>query len=367
MKKSLVALAVLAASGSTFAQSSVTLYGRIDLGLVSNSSAAGVAGASPKLSMASGQAGASRFGVRGTEDLGGGLKADFLVEAGLAADTGGVTQLGDRNIYAQLSGGMGAVRLGRFLNPQLLQVGKFSAFGTDYAGSGGNIMHVEAARYNNAVSYTTPTISGFSATVMTAFEESNTFRVAQPQGATASTSSTANNASSPTGNAVPAIKKPVNIGLSYANGPVSVGVAIANDGVSGPKSVTNFGASYNLGFATLMAQIETNENITSVAGKDAYLIGATAPMGAGLLRVSMGKRDASGIEFAAVPAITTSAAFQPANSTPNISAYKSLASVGYDYNLSKRTALYATYTRAEAFSAAIGKFNVVQLGVGHNF
>ena len=94
-------------------------------------------------------------------------------------------------------------------------------------------------------------------------------------------------------------------------------------------------------------------------------------MGAGLWRVSMGKRDAAGIEFAAVPAITsgtsTSAAFQPGNSTPNISVYKDLASVGYDYNLSKRTALYATYTRAEAFSAAMGKFNVVQLGVAHNF
>ena len=371
MKKSLVALAVLAASGSTFAQSSVTLYGRIDLGLVSNSSAAGVAGASPKLSMASGGAGASRFGVRGTEDLGGGLKADFLVEAGLAADTGGVTQLGDRNIYAQLSGGMGAVRVGRFLNPQLLQVGKFSAFGTDYAGSAGNIMHIEGARYNNAVSFTTPTVGGFSATVMTAFEESNTFRVAQPQGATASTSATANNASSGTGNGVPATKKPLNIGLNFANGPVSVGFAIANDGVSGPDAVTNIGASYNLGFATVMAQFETNKNITAVAGKDAYLIGATAPMGAGLWRVSMGKRDAAGIEFAAVPEITsgtsTSAAFQPGNSTPNISLYKSLASVGYDYSLSKRTALYATYTRAEAFSAAMGKFNVVQLGVAHNF
>jgi predicted porin len=364
MKKTLIALAAVAAT-SAFAQSTVTLYGRIDLGAVYNSSATNIKGSTPKLSMASGGAGASRFGVKGSEDLGGGLKADFLIEAGVAADTGGVTQLGDRNVYADLNGGFGAVRVGRFLNPQLLQVGKFAAFGTDYAGSGGNIMHVEGARYNNAVSYSTPAFNGFSATVMTAMEESNTFRVAQPLSASAST--TAFNASSTTGNAVPATKKPVNIGLNYAQGPIAVGVAYAENGVSGPKGLTNFGASYDLGVAKIMAQYETNSNITDVAGKTAYMLGVTAPMGAGLLRAAYGAREAKGIEFAAVPAISTNNGFSPANSTANISAYKNLASIGYDYNLSKRTSLYATYTRAEAFAAAIGKFTVVQAGIAHNF
>ena len=286
--------------------------------------------------MASGQAGASRFGVKGSEDLGGGLKADFLVEAGLAADTGGVTQLGDRNVYADLNGGFGAVRVGRFLNPQLLQVGKFAAFGTDYAGSGGNIMHVEGARYNNAVSYSTPVISGFSATVMTAFEESNTFRVAQPVGAT-NTSTAFTNLSSTTGNAVPAYKKPMNIGLNYANGPIAVGLAYAKDGVSGPKGLSNVGASYDLGVAKVMAQYETNSNITATTGKTAYMVGLTAPMGAGLVRAAYGARKSAGIEFASVAALSTTSGFQPANSTASISAYKNLASVGYDYNLSKRT------------------------------
>ncbi len=367
MKKTLIALAVLTVSGAAFAQSTVTLYGRIDLGAAYNSSATNIKGSTPKLSMASGQAGASRFGVKGTEDLGGGLKADFLIEAGVAADTGGVTQLGDRNVYADLNGGFGAVRVGRFLNPQLLQVGKFAAFGTDYAGSGGNIMHVEGARYNNAVSYTTPAIAGFSATVMTAFEESNTFRVAQPQGATASTSSTASNASSTTGNAVPATKKPVNIGLNYANGPIAVGLAYAENGVSGPKGLTNFGASYDLGVAKIMAQYETNSNITAATGKTAYMLGVTAPVGAGLVRAAYGARKSAGIEFAPVAALSTTSGFSPANSTANISAYKNLASVGYDYNLSKRTSLYGTYTRAEAFSTAIGKFTVVQAGIAHTF
>ena len=341
----------------------MTLYGRVDLGATYNSSATNIKGSTPKLSIGSGGAGASRFGVKGTEDLGGGLKADFLIEAGVAADAGGVTQLGDRNVYLDLNGGFGAARVGRFLNPQLLQVGKFAAFGTDYAGSGSNILHVEGARYNNAISYTTPAFNGFSATVMTAMEESNTFRIAQPLTATAGTF----NAATLSSVAVPATKKPVNIGLNYANGPIAVGVAYAENGVSGPKGLTNFGASYDLGVAKIMAQYETNSNITAATGKTAYMLGVTAPMGAGLLRAAYGARESAGIEFAAVPAIGTTATYSPTNSTANVTAYKNLASIGYDYNLSKRTSLYTTYTRAEAFASSIGKFTVVQLGVAHNF
>jgi predicted porin len=363
MKKSLIALAAVAAAGAVSAQSSVTLYGRVDLGLSYNGSAAGVKGASPKLTVGSGGAGASRFGVRGTEDLGGGLKANFLIEAGVAADAGGVTQLGDRNVYADLSGGFGAVRIGRFLNPQLLQVGKFSAFGTDYIGSGSNIMHVEGARYNNAVSYTTPAIGGFSATLMTAFEESNTFRIAQPLTGTAATAGL--NAAATSGLGVPATKKPVNIGLNYAAGPIEIGVAYAKDGVSGPKALTNIGASYKLGAVKLMAQYETNSNITAAAGKNAYLIGATAPMGAGLLRATYGKRDAAGIEFRNVIALGTNNPYTPSNSTSNVSVWKTLAAVGYDYNLSKRTSVYGAFARNK--TQANTSFTTYQMGVAHNF
>jgi len=377
MKKSLIALATLAAvSGTAMAQSSVTLYGRVDLGVNYTGLNPGVGGLSPKWSMASGGAGASRFGVRGTEDLGGGLKANFLIEAGVAADTGGVTQLGDRNVYVDLSGGFGSVRLGRFLNPQLLQVGKFSAFGTDYIGSGSLIMHVEGARYNNAMAYTTPSMGGFSATVMTAFDEANTFRVAQPQGATASTSATASNASSASGNAIPALKKPINIGLNYDAGPLSLGLAYARNGASGPDALINVGASYNLGVARVMAQWERNDNLP--AGQDtAYLIGATAPVGAGLLRVTAGKREGAGRDWAAVPALTSTPAvgsatslqaFTPANSSPSVGVWGTLFAVGYDYNLSKRTSLYTAIaknkTNAQAGSVSFTSF---QAGVAHTF
>jgi predicted porin len=83
MKKSLLALAVLAtAAGGASAQSSVTIYGKVDLGLVLDSG--GAAGKSVRVS--SGVTGGSRLGFKGVEDLGGGLKAAFQFETGFCAD-----------------------------------------------------------------------------------------------------------------------------------------------------------------------------------------------------------------------------------------------------------------------------------------
>src|ERR1700760_1804815 len=92
MKKSLLALAVLAvASGAAFAQSSVTLYGKVDLGLVMDSGNA----AGHSIRIDSGVTGGSRIGFKGVEDLGGGMKAAFQLETGFCADSAaGVTSNG---------------------------------------------------------------------------------------------------------------------------------------------------------------------------------------------------------------------------------------------------------------------------------
>src|SRR5471032_452500 len=90
MKKSLLALAVLTAfTGAAFAQSSVTIYGKVDLGLVLDS---GGAGKSVRIS--SGVTGGSRLGFKGVEDLGGGLKAAFQLETGFCADSAANTSGG---------------------------------------------------------------------------------------------------------------------------------------------------------------------------------------------------------------------------------------------------------------------------------
>src|SRR3954469_8035606 len=94
MKKSLLALAVLTAvTGAAYAQSTVTLYGKIDLGLVLDSGNAN--GKSVRIS--SGVTGGSRLGFKGVEDLGGGLKASFQLETGYCADSAAPTSVPVKN------------------------------------------------------------------------------------------------------------------------------------------------------------------------------------------------------------------------------------------------------------------------------
>ena len=116
MKKSLLALAVLTAvSGAASAQSSVTLYGKVDVGLVYDSGST----AGKSLRIDSGITGGSRIGFKGVEDLGGGLKASFQLETGFCADGAngatqpnfctGSNQFMGRQAYGALSGGFGSI------------------------------------------------------------------------------------------------------------------------------------------------------------------------------------------------------------------------------------------------------------------
>lgn len=120
MKKSLLALAVLTAiSGAASAQSSVTLYGKVDVGLVYESGNP----AGKSLRVDSGITGGSRIGFKGVEDLGGGMKASFQLETGFCADGAngatqpnfctGSNQFMGRQAYGALSGGFGSVSGGR--------------------------------------------------------------------------------------------------------------------------------------------------------------------------------------------------------------------------------------------------------------
>lgn len=115
MKKSLLALAVLGAfAGAASAQTNVTIYGVVDAGITHEN---GAAGSVTKL--ATGVQSGNRLGFKGTEDLGGGLKANFQIENGFNLDTGTQRQgaLFGRQAYVGLSGNFGAINLGRQYNP----------------------------------------------------------------------------------------------------------------------------------------------------------------------------------------------------------------------------------------------------------
>ena len=197
MKKSLVALAVLAAAGAASAQSSVTLFGIVDasIGHISGSN-----GGASRTYMGKSGLNSSRLGFRGVEDLGGGLAASFWLEGALGNDDGTAGQLGTggfdfrRRSTISLSGNFGEIRLGRDLTPTHHNDDVFSPFGT--VGVGANMVfaalnsaqgfnpnggvnpitgNVNQIRASNSIGYFLPSnLGGFYGQAMYALAENTT-------------------------------------------------------------------------------------------------------------------------------------------------------------------------------------------------
>jgi predicted porin len=178
MKKKLIVLAIasLLSAPTAFAQSSVTLYGSIDYGYTSlggndakththtdpNTGVTTTYGkVKSRTGLDSGISKANRLGFKGTEDLGNGLKAVFVLEEGLNGDTGAMFKTGNRQSYAGLSGGFGTIAFGRQRSPQHVFTGAVDPFGKDGFGSVGNVL-MQDRRADNIATYVSPNWGGFS-------------------------------------------------------------------------------------------------------------------------------------------------------------------------------------------------------------
>ncbi len=306
MKKSLLALAVLGAfAGVASAQTNVTVYGLVDAGLTFEGG--GAAGSVTKL--ATGVWNGNRLGFKGTEDLGGGLKANFQIESGFNLDTGTGRQgaLFGRQAWVGLSGNFGAVNLGRQYTPLFVALDSVDPFGTGLAGTTSNLMNPSNVRTNNAISYSTPAMGGFSANVL--------YGLGEVAGNTSANR---------------------NIGLSagYANGPVNVVLAHDNtNNVANTLSnkLTLLGGTYDFGVAKLHAAYEVEKvefdsgpfvSGASVGDFRDFMVGVSAPVGGGTVMASFIKKS-------------------DRISGSNLGA-KQFA-LGYGYPLSKRTKFYAAY------------------------
>ena len=297
MKKSLLALAVLTAfSGAASAQSSVTLSGGVDLG---------VQRINGQWSMATAGSSRSSFTLSGTEDLGGGMRAMFVLNHRFRPNTGEINNPGGasnfyRNSWVGLAGGFGDVRLGRILMPLQDFNGGYDPFGTDTVGSTHTGGINATIRATNAIYYRSPSMGGLQLHAAIAAAEG---QIAGEQGGTA---------------AKPLNKeRPLGLGVVYAAGPLKV--AVAFDKNSADQKTTGLYGSYNLGVATLMGQFEkgdTNITTASLVNKrvDRWSLGATVPMGAATIKAGYTRWSDEDI--------------------------KKLG-LGVDYNLSKRTQLYA--------------------------
>jgi len=323
MKKTLVALAVLAASGAAMAQSSVTLYGIADVyvGKTKGSSAA----------MGTGGVSGSRLGFKGSEDLGGGLTAIFNFEQAIdltngstrfeltdpQVSTSGVPKTFGRQANVGFSGGFGTVKLGRSLNAM------DDVFGMSNSGFD-SILSANAIwlnKYNGAADaqlyYATPAFAGFTAAVST-----------QLKGNTAGNELTAFN-------------------VAYASGPISVALGYEKDEANGDQKGTMLNGSYDLGMAKLLASYYTTDNTGGVAGAEvnSFQIGADVPLSS---------------------ALTLSVGY--ASSKPKGGQSDSGFGVAASYSLSKRTSIYAgvrAENRKTSNAQADGDFYAV--GVRHAF
>lgn len=334
MKKTLVAIAALAVVGAASAQSSVTLYGRIDASLASQKTEVGGTTTDDKgAQIRAGAHTGNRWGLRGSEDLGGGLKAIFQLEQGFSVDTGEAssTRQFHRQAYVGMTGGFGSLTVGRQYDLLDVAYGNYDAFGysgygaMNYVfnkGAGGDVI----GRQDNSVIYTSPNLGGFTVSGLWAPGENKT-----------TTNSAGNN---------------YGLMAAYANGPVGVGaVWQSNKATGGISATTNglIGASYDLGAAKLFGQYQETNNKPANSKDDGFQIGAVIPLGAPSLMVSYASED-------------TKVNGSKTQETTGLS-------LMVQYPLSKRTYVYAAYLNGEIdpVVGATTKQRNFGLGLVHNF
>jgi predicted porin len=345
MKKSLLALAVLGAfAGSAVAQSSVTLYGVADANITSAKG-----GTNRLTSVGSGGLNGSRWGLRGSEDLGGGLKANFVLESGYGIDTGNSQQgsrLFGRASWVGLGGGFGEVRIGRQYTPigaATDEIGPMGTKGADLfavANSSGNAFY----RTDNAIDYLSPNFGGLTFDI----QYSTQFNGAE--------------LNKPNKN----FGQHYGFNVIYKGGPVKAGLAYleVKDTVLNTAALTaNEKAKGLFGFVGV-----TFAGVTVTGAYDKTDVGAPKD------RVTFGLS----VE-APVGPVALSAAVAKAKDTTgaaNVSDDATLFTVQAVYNLSKRTALYTFYTGvSNGQFAALGfnspaadkKSDQLQLGIRHRF
>jgi len=342
MKKTLVAVAAMAAVTGAMAQA--TIYGNIDQAITKSRTT--VAGTQTKSStgMSSYQMGSSQIGFKGEEDLGSGLKASFLHEMGVFTEQNGSVLT--RQAYVGLSGGFGALRAGKQYSPAFFNLIGSDPFGAT-GGSGGTYVgnllignqgvYVDnPLRQANAIQYEAPTfVPGVRIALTKVLAGADT----------------GNGSGAKTGDST-------GYALLYTSGPLNVGFtsdsikaqSVAGTGLTAaPTSttkLTTFAAQYDLGMAKV--SYHDGKIMNNGRGTETSMTGIAIPMGAatlmfttstGKINTSAGDNKLKGMQY------------------------------GGNYALSKRTVAYLHINNSTSTSAAnvATKVNGYGLGIHHSF
>ena len=325
MKKSLIALAVAGAFAAPAfaATSNVDVYGKLHMSVSVYDDQNDVF---EDIQFSSN---ASRIGFKGAEDLGGGLSAIWQIESGVNLDeqNGGVA---NRNSFVGLSGGFGTVLLGNHDTPLKLVGRAVDLFGDTIADSRNVLGGGSDTRADNVLAYVSPNFSGFA--FAAAYSTDPFAGVATPVA---------------TGDA--ADMGVYNLNATYTNGPIYVGLAYGDgDGheALGLGAHIRAAGGFTFGNAKIVAQYDSLEADTALGSGDydAYMVGGSYTMGAIVLKANY-----------------------MAGEFDNIAVEPEQFTIGADYNLSKRTALYALYADASegvALGAGAGSSDILGPGIG---
>jgi predicted porin len=318
MKKQ-IALGLLAAvaAGGAFAQSSVTVYGRLNVTLESQKH-----GDDDRISEVVNNA--SRIGFKGTEDLGGGLKAGFQIEHGFDPTTGAAAgTFWGRQAEVNIGGAFGTVRLGTFTPESYYATADYISMHNHDTGTSSDALYAFAPWSNtNKVGYASPVFSGFQ------------FHAAVSEG----------NATT---------ERAYDLAGNYDAGPLHVGVGFAKQDEIKQAAVR---VLYEFGAFTIGGYYQRDANAWGVlnaspvgyGSRNTFRLSGMYAFGANELHLNVGRAG----EYKDVD---DSAATQ--------------WTVGYNYNLSKRTKVYAFYTRLSDGDAGVygGDFDSMAVGIRHNF
>lgn len=310
----------------------MTLFGIGDVGYASTTTKDTTGATTAKVNgMTSGVQSGSRWGIRGSEDLGGGMKANFHFESGVNVNTGAQATAGvlfNRRSVVELEGGFGKVGLGRDYMPSFGLVSGTDVTGTD--GTTTSDLYPTGVRGDNMIQYTSPNFSGVVAKLGMVSEKSGAPTAATKTEAT-------------------------DVAVTYTAGPLMVGASFGDTkgvaaGVTASKTSHNvIAATYDLGMAKLFANsINSKDKLTSAKASELNL-GVSVPMGAVTLLAGVGTDS------------TQASGAAKAKSTDY--------TLGADYTLSKRTNLYARYMKDQtpAISGTKAQTTGFYTGVRHSF
>ncbi|OIQ68496.1 outer membrane porin protein 32 precursor [mine drainage metagenome] len=329
MKKSLIALAVLAASGAAFAQSTTTVYGVLDTYFGSNKNTDALGVETTQTVLNAGGISHNRWGFKGSEDLGGGLKANFQLEQGFSMDKGtadSAAQQFSRYAYVGLSGSFGEIKLGKTGTAyDDIQGNADAVFDSSFS----PVYYVFASTNyiwtpSNSFMYVSPTFGGFSAEFSNALDEK-----------TAGT---------------PYVGS---FNIAYAAGPFAASLGYQTQKVYtvdlNDTNFTRLNVAYDFGAAKLMGSYgKVAYNDVTKGDANEYQLGVDVPVSAAL--TVSGSYAESKIAAVGATAEVKSTGF----------------GLGASYSLSKRTSIYGGYESDKVENTSTDH-SLVALGIRHAF